>query len=160
STSPGAWETLNQPPTQLVVKFDKPVNLTQLAFQTYQNPSGDTNPPIYIEAADGTTYIPRFMSYDGASNEATFVMLDALPGGDYRLHLSGANGLDDLGGNPLGGNDPSGDYVVRFTVDAAPRGDGWNPLEWSDQEPNDTIDHPQDLGVLFPDELAAGVTLT
>jgi hypothetical protein len=159
STSPGAGETLTQPPTQLVAKFDKPVNLMQLAFQTYQNPSEDTNPPIYIEAADGTTYVPRFMSYDGATNEATFVMLDALPGGDYRLHLSGANGLDDLGGNPLAGNDPSGDYVVPFTVDAAPRGDGGNPLEWSDQEPNDTIDHPQDLGVLFPDELAAGVTL-
>ena len=42
----------------------------------------------------------------------------------------------------------------------AARGIAGNPLEWSDQEPNDDIHHPQDIGVLFPDELAAGVTIT
>ena len=50
--------------------------------------------------------------------------------------------------------------MVRFAVDAPPRGDGGNPLEWSDQEPNDQAGDPQDLGILFPDELAAGVTIS
>ena len=87
-------------------------------------------------------------------------MLDALPNGSYELHLSGSAGLTDLGGNELAGNDPSGDYVVRFTVDGPARGTDGNPLEWTDQEPNDDIQDPQNLGVLFPDELAAGVTIT
>ena len=67
-----------------------------------------------------------------------------------------ADGLTDLGGNQLVGNQPNGDYVVPFTVDAPARGDAGNPLEWSDQEPNDSSSDPQDLGVLFPNELAAG----
>ena len=50
--------------------------------------------------------------------------------------------------------------MVPFTVYAPPRGDGGNPLEWSDQEPNNYISDPQDIGVLFPNELAAGVTIS
>ncbi len=107
---------------------------------------------VYVEGADGTKYFPRFDSYDSATNQATFVMLDALPNGDYELHLSGAAGLADLGGNELVGNDPScGDYVVPFTVDAPARGTAGNPLEWNDQEPNDNINDPQDLGVPLPE---------
>ena len=34
-----------------------------------------------------------------------------------------------------------------------------NPLEWTDQEPNDTIQDPQDLGVLFP-RAGGRVTIT
>ena len=105
-------------------------------------------------------YFPRIESYDQATNTASFVMLDGLPNGQYVLHLSGTDGLTDLSGNPLVGNQPNGDYVVPFTVNAPPRGDGGNPLEWSDQEPNDSSSDPQDLGVLFPNELAAGVTIT
>jgi hypothetical protein len=82
-----------------------------------------------------------------------------LPGGDYELHLSGANGLVDLGGNPLSSNDASGDYVVRFSQTGAPRGTAGDPLRRTDQEPNDDIHRPQDLGTLFPHELKAGVTV-
>ncbi len=160
STSPSNGATLTQPPSQLTVTFDEPVNLAQLAFQTYQVSGESTLASVYIEGADGTEYFPRFESYDSATNQATFIMLNALPNGDYQLHLSGSAGLTDLGGNELVGNDPDGDYVVSFTVDGPARGTGGNPLEWSDQEPNDTIQDPQDLGVLFPDDLAAGVTIT
>jgi len=160
STSPSNGATLTQPPTQLTVTFDEPVNIAQLAFQTFQVAAETTIASVYIEGADGTKYYPRFESYDSATNEATFIMLNALPNGDYQLHLSGSAGLTDLGGNELVGNEPGGDYVVRFTVDAPARGTGGNPLEWSDQESNDDIHDPQDLGVLFPDELAAGVTIT
>ena len=62
--------------------------------------------------------------------------------------------LSDMYGSPIAGNDPSGDYVVPFTVNAAPRGDGGNPLQWTDQEPNDSLGQAQDIGVLFPNELA------
>jgi hypothetical protein len=150
----------------LVVKFDEPVNIAELAFQSFDVTSQSTVSSFYIQEADGTKYFPRFESYDSATNQATFLMLDALPNGNYYLHISGQGpaGLTDLAGNPLVGNEPSGDYVVPFTVDAAPRGTGGNPLEWTDQEPNDDIDHPQDLGVLFPNELAnkldTGVTIT
>ena len=120
STSPAAGATLTQLPTQVVVTFDQPMNLAQLALQQYQVSSQDNISAVYIEGADGTQYPLRLDSYDAATDTATFDLLDALPDGDYQLHLSGAAGLADLGGNPLVGNDPSGDYVVPFTVERAP----------------------------------------
>ena len=51
-------------------------------------------------------------------------MQDALANGKYVLHFSGVGGLTDLAGNPLAGNDPSGDYVVPFTVAAHAPGHG------------------------------------
>ena len=82
--------TLTQPPTQLTVTFDEPVNIAQLAFQTYQVTSQDTISAFYIEGADGTKYVPRFESYDSATNQATFIMLDALPNGDVSSSTSPA----------------------------------------------------------------------
>jgi hypothetical protein len=160
ATSPGYRDTLDQPPTQVTVRFDEPVNIALLALQTYQVPNPGNASGIYIEGADGKPYYPRFESYDSQTNEATFLMLDGLPNGQYELHIT--NEVTDLGGNPLVGNDPSGDYVVPFTVDGPPRGSAGNPLAWIDQEPNNDIQHPQDLGVLFPNELTSvsGVTIT
>ena len=160
STTPAAGTTLTQAPSQVTVTFDEPVNVAQLAFETFQTSFQDTVSAIYIEGADGTPYFPRFLSYDGTTNQATFYLLDPLPDGDYFLHLSGPAGLADLGGNPLVANDPSGDFVVAFTVAASDRGDAGDPLSRTDQEPNDDLQHPQDLGVLFPNELATGVTIT
>ncbi len=160
STSPADGATLAQPPTQLTVTFNEPVNIAQLAYQTYQVTGENALKSVYIEGADETEYYPRFESYDSTTNQATFLMLDGLPDGDYQLHLSGSAGMTDLGGNQLVGNEPDGDYVVSFAVDGPSRGIGGNPLDWSDQETNDAIQDPQDLGVLFPDELAAGVTIT
>jgi hypothetical protein len=159
STSPKNGASLTEPPTQLTLSFDEPVNIAQLAFETFQVADDTKLTAVYIEGADGTKYYPRFDSYDSATNQATFLMLDALPNGNYELHLSGSAGLTDLGGNELVGNDPSGDYVVRFAVDGPARGTDGNPLDWNDQEPNDDIQGPQNLGVLFPNELAAGITI-
>jgi hypothetical protein len=160
ATSPIAGETLTQVPTHLTVKFDEPMNLAQLAASTFQVVSQKTQSPIYIQGPDGYKYFPRFGSYDSTSNQATFLPLDGLANGEYQLHLSGPNGVQDLHGNALVGNDPSGDYVVRFTVDAAVGHDGRNPPRFSDQEPNDDLQHPQELGILFSNDLAAGVTIT
>ena len=86
-------------------------------------------------------------------------MLDGLPNGVNELHLSGRLGLADLGGNPLPANDPSGDYVIRFTVNGPPRGIDNNPQTWSTQPSNDQA-HPQAMGVLFPDELQNDLVVT
>ena len=157
ATSPGDGSVLTAPPTQLSVQFSEPVNLQQAAFQAYLENSQSAIASVYVLGADGTKYFPRLDSIDPATNTATFQMLDALPNGSYELHLSGPGGLTDLGGNPLRGNAPGGDYVAHFKVDGPTRGDGTDPLTWLAQEP--TGGGVQDLGVLFPRELQASVTV-
>ena len=115
---------------------------------------------VYIQGSDGTKYLPRLESYDDVSKQAHFLMLDGLANGTYQLHLSGSLGLTDLAGNALVGNDPSGDYVVSFTVAGPSRGVSGDPLSWATQEGNDDSTTPQDLGVLFPHELQSGVVVT
>jgi hypothetical protein len=162
STSPAGGQTLVAPPTRITVRFDGPVNLLTLADTAFGTTSDSALAGVFILGADGKKYYPRLESYDPTTNQATFLMLDALPNGVNELHLSGSLGLTGFGGNPLLGNDPnnpSADYVARFTVVSAPRGTGGNPLLWTGQEPNDSPDAPQDLGVLFPSELVAGVTI-
>jgi hypothetical protein len=160
SVTPAGGTSLDAPPTQLVVTFDSPVNVAQLASQAYDQTTEDTVSSVFIVGADGHHYFPRLESFDGTTNTAVFLMLDRLPVGVNELHLSGSKGLGNYGGNPLLGNDPgdpSGDYVVAFAV-ADPFGK--DPLVRTEQEPNDTEDAPQDLGVLFPHELQAGVTVS
>jgi hypothetical protein len=163
AVTPSNNSTLTGPPTQITVQFSKGVNLRELAFLAYQQASANLS-SVYVHGPDGTAYYPRFISYDATTNTATFLMLDALPpsAGVYQLHLSGALGLTDFAGNPLVGNDPSGDYVVTFSVNGPARGSNGNPLQWLDQEPNDDPAHPQVIGVLFPHELAgqSQVTIT
>jgi hypothetical protein len=140
---------LDAPPTYLTVQFSEPVNLQQLASLIPLDPTTITLAAVYIQGSDGSKYHPTFVSYDASTNQVTFLMLDGLANGVYELHLSGSLGLADNAGNALAGNDPSGDYVVHFEVNAPARGTGSNPLLWSDQEPNDGFDHPQDIGALF-----------
>src|SRR5262249_47801319 len=111
---------------------------------------------------DGTQSDPRLLSYDPATRQAQFQMLDGLPNGTYELHLAGSGtfGLVDFAGNRLVGNDASGDYVVHFSVNGPQRGTNGNPLQVADQEPNDSVTQPQDLGTLFPNELQSGVPIT
>ena len=146
---------LPAPPAQFVVQFSEPVNLLQQAFATQQN----TLSSVFIVAADGTTYSPTLLAYDGTSNQATFQLQDRLNPGNYTLHLSGsdpATAITDVAGNPLVGNDATGattDYVVNFTVASAAHGTNYQESD------NDEL-HPQDLGVLAPFDLADGVTIT
>jgi hypothetical protein len=151
----------NQPggsPARFVVHFDEPVNGQQLAYEAYQNyQSGGLNqmPAFFIECPGGPFY-PRLESYNDATNTATFVMLDGLPSGTYELHLSGANGLQDLAGNPLVGNGGNnGDYVYSFTFNDPARSAGSDLQHRYNLDPNND---PQNLGVLFPNELLAPVT--
>ena len=160
STSISAGATLTAAPTQLTVTFDRPVNLIALANQadSGSTTSEPTIPGVFIVEPNGQRVYPGLLSYDAATNQATFLMLDRLPNGVNQLHLSGANGLTGLGGNPLVGNDPSGDYVVSFTVadPAAPA----DPLNRTENSSSAGTAAGQDLGVLFPREVQSGVTVS
>src|SRR5262249_45697697 len=86
-------------------------------------------------------------------------LLDALPNGVNTLHLSGALGLTNLGGTPLAGNTPGGDFVSTFTVAGSPAGTPNGSLTLVDQEPNNTLAEAQNLGVLFPTMNQAGIPI-
>ncbi len=153
---------LDAPPTTFTVQFSEPVNLPQLAYQTFQQSQATQLDAVYILGSDGVKIYPRMTSYDTATNEATFLMLAAVPNGPAELHLSGAGalGVADLAGNPLvGSSGPGSDYVVNFTVNGPAHGSDGNPLLGFDQEPNDTAASAQNLGVLFPQELQTGVVI-
>ena len=149
---------LTASPTQFRVTFSEPVNLQQLGFLASQQTQVPELASVYILGSDSVQYHPRLLSYDAATNEAVFLMLDPLPNGIQELHLSGAQGLTDLAGNPLTGNDSSGDYVIRFTVASPARGSTSNPLLWIGQEPNNALAEATVVGTLFPHEVAQGVT--
>jgi hypothetical protein len=159
ATSLTEGEVLAAPPTTLTTTFDGPVDLQQLAFGSPLQPGTSEVAPVFIVDAGGNKIYPRFQSFDPTTDQATFSMLDALPNGSYTLHLSGPDGLTDLAGNAIVGNDPSGDYVVHFTVAGPQRGTPGDPTAWVSQEPNDGLADPQILGLLFPDELANTVTV-
>ncbi len=155
ATTPAQGTTLAGPPTQLSVQFSKPMNLLSLANQAFQQTTQSTIASVYIlRPSDGQKFFPRVQSFDQTTNTVPFLMLDDLPDGTYELHLSGPKGLTDFAGNALVGNDPSGDYVVTFRVRGSAVGVNGDPLQRADQEPNDDATQPQDLGVLFPQELA------
>jgi hypothetical protein len=142
------------PPVQFVVQFNEPIRIEPLTFQA----GGDVLPPVYVARPDaGLAYLPRLQSFDAATDTATFLMLNELAPGDYELHLAGSRagaGITDLDGRPLAGNDPaSGDYVLPFSVTSAGR-----PTRV--QEDPDHGPRPQDLGLLAPFDLAAGVTVS
>jgi hypothetical protein len=118
-------------------------------------------PQVYIAGPDGQPVAyPRLDSFDPTTDVARFILLDALPNGNYTLHLvSGTSGITDFGGTPLHGNDPSGDYVVHFSVAGAQRASPGDPLTWIGGEANDSLANPQDIGPLFPDELSTQSTV-
>lgn len=161
STTPSDGAILNAPPTHFTVQFSEPVNLQELAYQASAQNTFGTLPAVYIEGGDGTKYYPKLESYDTNTNQATFLMLDGLGNGVYTLHFIGSQGvgLADRAGDPLVGNDPSGDYLVRFEVRGSTRDTTNTPLQGTDQEPNDQPAQAQDLGILFRHDLETGVTL-
>jgi hypothetical protein len=148
------------PPTNFVVQFSAPVNLPQLLFLAGEQNNSTTVAQVYIKGSDGVRYFPRMVSYDAATNRASFLMLDALPNGPAEMHLSGPGGLTDLAGQPLVGSpSATGDYIVPFTVNGPARGSPGNPLLWYGGQANDTAAAPQVLGVLYPNEFQKGVVV-
>ncbi len=150
-----AGSTISGPPVQFSVQFSAPVNLPQLSvLSANMNPATDRFPAFILDAA-GHRHDLYLGTYDNTHNVATFGPLDRLTDGTYALHLSGPGGLTDLGGEALTGNDPSGDYVVPFSVTDSPALPPRQILAtWQD-----SADAPNDLGVLFPAETAAGLVI-
>jgi methionine-rich copper-binding protein CopC len=161
ASSPATGTTLTAPPTQLVVQFSAPINVQDLASHAYDQSGQGAIPQVYVvRTEDGAIYSPRLQSYDAATNQATFLMLDALPAGHYELHLSGPQGLTDFAGQPLVGNTFDGDYVVRFAVHpAVARGTAGDPRTWTTNGSSRTSTNLDYLGPLFPYELQAGVNI-
>jgi hypothetical protein len=151
SVTPGPGAVFASPPTEIVVRFSEDVDLQDLVFHAFEQTSQASIASVYIVGSDGTVYFPRLESYDAATRQATFLLLDRLAGGDFTLHLSGALGLTDLAGNPLVGTN-GGDFTTSFTVTAPATG-----AVIASVEPNDVS--PQDLGVLYPHDLQSGVTI-
>jgi hypothetical protein len=147
--------------TRVNVTFSSSINLVKLAFLANLITNQGVLPSVFVQDVNSptNTWSPRLESYDPVTNEATFLMLDNLPDGSYTFHLSGPDGIQDYGGLALIGNDPSGDYVIPFTIQGSPRGSLPNPTQVTTALHSDS-DPPQDLGVLFPEELVSGVTIT
>jgi hypothetical protein len=144
---------LSTPPSQVNVTFSEPVSLLQLLQGTEIETGTNALQAAYIQGGSNQYYL-GLDSVDNGGRAAHFILYDRLPGGSYQLHLSGAAGLTDLGGNPLLGNQPGGDFVLSFTV----AGPTLGPSR-EDVEPNDSPAQAQNLGVLFPIELVNGIQI-
>jgi len=158
-TTPLANNSSIASPAYLFVQFDQPMNVQQLAYTAFQVGSQYTLPAVYVHGADGYAYFPRLISYDPNTSIAVLQFLDALPNGANQLHLAGAAGLTNLGGIRLAGNDPSGDFVVNFTVQGSPAGTPGSVVTIQDQESNDTLATAQNLQTLFPTMQQAGIAI-
>jgi hypothetical protein len=144
-------------PSVFSVQFSEFVNLTQLANSAFATTTQSSIAAVYIQDAQGHKFFPRLTSFDSTTLTASFMMLDRLPAGSYQLHLDGSQGLTNVVGKPLVGNSNDGSYVVSFTVAQSNPAASSNSLVWTyDSRSNDA---PQQLGVLFPEELQAGVTI-
>lgn len=158
ATTPDGGATLSESPRHVEVQFSELVNLQQLAYSAYLQVGDNTVRAVFVQGADGRRYFPRLQSYDTTTGVARFLMLDGLPNGEAELHVSGALGITDLAGNRLTSNDPSDDFVARFTIADATRVE--TPTQRSNEPGNESLETAQNLGVLFPHELQAGVTVT
>ncbi len=139
TATPGPGQTLAAPPETVILRFDEAMDLESL------------DAGLRITDAQGATAAElQRVSWDEASHQATYLVLNALPNGDYELRLTG---VSDLAGNLIS----AGEHVSAFSVAGPARGTGPDPLLWLDLEPNDTSLLPQPVGTLFPNELSAGV---
>ena len=154
ATSPAPGQVLGLAPEKITVRFSEAID-----FQKYleQGAGSSGSPEVHIQAADGTRIIPRLLSYNPITSEATFQMLDGLSNGSYRLCFAGTGGLTDLAGNAILGNSPSGDFVTPFSVNDPVRGSLANPLVRTAVAGD--AGTPQNLGVMFPRELQSNVVL-
>ena len=148
---------LTEAPRSFTVSFSEMVNLQQAAAEAYLRPDDEAVRSVFIRTEDGSLIYPRFDSYDATTQTATFLLLDGLPNGAHELHLPAGAALTDLAGNGISANDESGDYVIRFSVDALERGIDGNANVRDLVAGHQTAVDAQDLGTMFPRELESVV---
>jgi hypothetical protein len=142
--TPAPQATLDGPPAAVTVRFSQLMNVQQLE-------GAEQSGSVYLEGAGGFVAPLRFVSYNFATNEATFLPLLGLPNGPAQLHLVG---ITDVAGRFLTGADSHGNYSVSFTVQGPVRGTNFSqPLVWEDAGSNEQPQAAQYLGPLFPLEL-------
>ncbi len=150
-------QNFTEPLQTFTVEFSEPVNLHKLAYQAYQQQSAESTAAVFLVDSAGERVYPRMVSYDDATNIASFVMLERLPPGTWELHISGPGGITDLAGNTLQGNPQAdGDFIVPFAISAVPP---VNPLYREVTDPEDSFSNPQELGILFAAEVQDGITI-
>jgi hypothetical protein len=159
STSIVNQSVLPDSPTDFTIQFSELMNLALLANTKYAKTSTSAIDGLYIQDAKGNKYFPRMDDFNPQTFTAHFVILDRLSAGDYVLHLDGALGVGNLTGGPLAGNTSQGDYQVKFNVAKSNGGSAGDPLRWKHDPDSDITNAPQPLGMLFPGELAKGITI-
>jgi hypothetical protein len=135
SFEPG--QTFDSPLTHIIVQFSEPMDPAGLV-------SGAS---LTSESGDGVGLAA--IEYDHGTNAVTYLVLDRPTAGDWQFTFDAA-AVTDWAGHTL---DAGTDFSAAFRVDAA-------APTLVDQEPNDSHDAAQDLGNLFPAELAEGVGLS
>lgn len=159
SSTPADGAVVADVPSVISVTFNETVNLQNLVFNNDRVSGNGSLPAVYLESTDGSRVYPCLMSYDPTTNTARFEVPARLANGLYELHVSGALGVADLAGHPLVGNDPSGDYVARFTIDAGPSQLTGDPTHGYTATVDAPVETPIDFGEFFPNESDAGVTI-
>jgi hypothetical protein len=159
AVTPDTGPTGTGPLAGLHVRFDQPVNLLAVAFQAFLESQWHDGTLSSVRLFGPNNIAPalRLESYDDATNTASFVLLSAVPAGDYTFVLfgDGPEGIASATGTPLAGN--GGDvFVTHFLVsgDASPRS------TFTSQPGNDDLAHAQLVGVLYPMQVSQGVTFT
>jgi hypothetical protein len=162
---PQAAPTGAGPLTGVRVRFSQPVNLQTLGFQTYQQllatPDSATGTLASVSLTDaaGHSYALALDSYDAATSTASFVLLDGVPAGVYTLRLSGTGpqGITNYGGIPLQGNVPGS---TLFSASFVVTNSGSSATSYLSLPGFASLSNAQPLGVLFPDPLSNGITIT
>ena len=160
ASSPSSGQVLDQAPTQLTVQFSEPINIQQLAYEAFASQeSGDAHPGLHRR--------PRRHNVLSA--------IPVLQSHHERGHVPDARRPDQwlVRASPLGNGRPDRprrqpdrwerperrlcDSISGRGINARDRRQHDRRLFTLTRRPNQGV--PQDLGVLFPRELQAGVTV-
>lgn len=148
--------TLLAAPTELTIQFSQFVNVAQLAAGSYAQTDQTSVPGISIQDSQGRIYYPHLISFDPVTFTARFQMADRLPSGSYQLHIDGSQGLSNIAGVPLA---ESTSNTVAFVVSTPAAGTAGDATVWTHSSDTDSAPAVQPLGVLFPQEVVAGVEI-
>ena len=125
-------------PTGFTVAFSRPIDV-----QTLSSDGGNTIDGIQVVDRAGVVWPVTAVSAQGHGTQLTFVFNQELPPGHYTLRLPAQGGLADLAGiAPVAAHQSTG-VLAHWTV-----------------RPDSIEPGPYDLGALYPQSLASGISLS
>jgi len=104
--------------SQLMIRFDKPMDVTAADLANYRLYSGTIAAPS-VDCAAADAGLLASVEYLGPERLAVLEIADPTGLADGEYTLAACSGLTDFNGNGLDGNDdgvPGDDYSLRFTV--------------------------------------------